>query len=149
MSVSFRPMTLQDIEAVFCIEQQAYPFPWSKRIFEQSVSSNKYCVVMEQEKEILGYAIVSYVVGEAELLNICITPSHQAKGYGHTLLNHIIESATNSGNSDMYLEVRASNVSAIHVYEKAGFHEIGHRKGYYPADSGREDAILMALPLSL
>jgi ribosomal-protein-alanine N-acetyltransferase len=43
----------------------------------------------------------------------------------------------------MLLEVRASNVAARGLYCNAGFCEISLRRGYYPADNGREDAIVM------
>ena len=147
MSVSFRAMTLADVEAVFAIERLAYPFPWAKSIFEQAVASNKNAVVMEVDGLLAGYAIVSYVVGEAELLNICVSPNFQQRGLGQQLLAHLIKQATQSGNTDLYLEVRESNDQAIQLYQKAGFNEIGRRNRYYPTATGREDALLMALCL--
>jgi len=147
--MSFRPMLSTDLEAVYAIELAAYEFPWSKSIFEQTVISKKYAVVMEDAQRIVGYGVVSFVVGEAELLNLCIDPSLQGKGRGAELLEHLVDKAIDSGNKDMYLEVRESNLAALHIYEKSGFNEIGRRKNYYPSKAGREDAILMALPLAL
>jgi ribosomal-protein-alanine N-acetyltransferase len=140
-------MTLADVTPVLVIEQQGYDFPWSQNLFEQAIKSTKYCVVALEGEQIVGYAILSYVVGEAELLNICIEPSLQGKGYAKELLNHLIEHAANKDNQEMYLEVRVTNEAAIHIYEQAGFNEIGRRKNYYPTKAGKEDAILMALPL--
>jgi ribosomal-protein-alanine N-acetyltransferase len=40
---------------------------------------------------------------------------------------------------DFFLEVRPSNQSAISLYKKFGFFEVGRRKKYY----GDEDAIMM------
>jgi len=48
----------------------------------------------------------------------------------------------------VFLEVRPSNPAAIALYEAEGFNEIGRRPRYYPAASGREDAIVMALELA-
>lgn len=145
--MKIRDMQQQDLPAVYEIETQSYEHPWSHSLLSKAQLSNKYTVVLEIQQKIIGYAIVSYIVGEAELLNICIHPNSQGKGLATLLLNHIIEHAKNSGNSDMYLEVRASNHAAITLYQHAGFNEIGVRKGYYPDKEGREDAILMALPL--
>jgi len=147
--MSFRPMLSTDLDAVYAIELAAYEFPWSRSIFEKTVTSNKYAVVMEDAQRIVGYGVVSFVVGEAELLNLCIDPSLQGKGRGADLLEHLVDKAIDSGNKDMYLEVRESNLAALHIYEKCGFNEIGRRKNYYPSKAGREDAILMALPLAL
>ena len=48
----------------------------------------------------------------------------------------------------MLLEVRVSNVSALRLYQRYGFVEIGRRKNYYPVDlTTREDAIVMQLSL--
>jgi len=145
--IIIREMNLQDVSAVFSVEQAGYEFPWSKSLFEQAVQSTKFCTVIELDSEIVGYAIVSFVVGEAELLNICILPSMQGKGLARQLLDFSIEEATNKDNHEMYLEVRVSNSPAVHLYETMGFIEIGRRKNYYPTKQGREDAILMAMPL--
>ncbi|MGR6870945.1 ribosomal protein S18-alanine N-acetyltransferase [Pseudomonas sp. HK3] len=145
--IAFRPMSLDDIEAVLNIEQQGYDFPWSHNLFEQAIKSTKYCAVAEYENRIIGYGILSYVVGEAELLNICVDPSAQGKGFAKLLLQHLVDDAAHKDNHEMYLEVRVSNAPALHIYEQAGFNEIGRRKNYYPTTAGKEDAILMALPL--
>ena len=142
-----RTMELADVSAVFAVEQAGYDFPWSKTLFEQAVKSTKYCAVLEVNNEIVGYGIVSYVVGEAELLNICIHPNHQGKGLAGTLMDHLIDHAATKENHEMFLEVRESNTFARHLYEKLGFNEIGRRKNYYPGKNGREDALLMALVL--
>jgi ribosomal-protein-alanine N-acetyltransferase len=144
---SIRNMTVQDIDSIFEIEKQAYPFPWSKSLFEQAVQSTKYCVVLVLDNKIVGYGIISFVVGEAELLNLCIAPALQGKGLANKLLTHLLEHAANRDNHEMFLEVRVSNAAAIHLYDKIGFNEIGRRKNYYPTVGGKEDAILMAAPL--
>ncbi|WP_396587582.1 ribosomal protein S18-alanine N-acetyltransferase [Bermanella sp. R86510] len=142
-----REMVLQDLDQVVLIEHEAYEFPWSRSLFEQAIHSTKYCLVLEQNQNIQGYGIVSYVVGEAELLNICIASGARGQGHAQTLLEHLVEHAQQHDNHEMFLEVRPSNQAAIHIYEKQGFHEIGRRKNYYPTKSGYEDALLMALPL--
>ena len=149
MSISFRAMTLADVDAVYDIELAAYPFPWAKSIFEKAVSSTKYTVVVEDKGVICGYGVVSYIVGEAELLNICVSPTAQGRGIGKQLLSHLVKQAAQSGNTDMYLEVREGNDPAIQLYTALGFNEVGRRPNYYPSSSGREDALLMALPLNL
>ena len=47
----------------------------------------------------------------------------------------------------MFLEVRPSNLIAYKLYETLGFNEVGIRENYYPAFTGREDALVLAIEL--
>ncbi|MBG6248148.1 MULTISPECIES: GNAT family N-acetyltransferase [Symbiopectobacterium] len=61
------------------------------------------------------------------------------------LLEQLIETLEARGITTLWLEVRASN--AIALYEQLRFNEVSLRRNYYPADNGREDAVIMELPL--
>ncbi|MGZ8241092.1 MAG: ribosomal protein S18-alanine N-acetyltransferase, partial [Methylobacter sp.] len=78
------------------------------------------------------------------ILNICVDPAEQKQGIGRKMLENLIEVARGRAET-IFLEVRPSNPVAIALYKKIGFNEIGIRKGYYPAENGREDAIMLAL----
>jgi ribosomal-protein-alanine N-acetyltransferase len=47
----------------------------------------------------------------------------------------------------LLLEVRPTNEPALRLYQRYGFERIGVRPGYYPALGGREDAVVMRVPL--
>lgn len=51
--------------------------------------------------------------------------------------------ARQAGAATLLLEVRPSNVKAVELYRHFGFAQICVRRGYYPADGGREDALVM------
>ena len=129
------------------IEQRAYEFHWSEGIFRDCLRVGYGCWVMELDGGIAGYGILSLVVGEAHLLNVCIAPEWQRQGYGRLLLEHFIQLAKERGASQMLLEVRPSNQAAIRLYHQRGFNEVGVRKAYYPGGKGREDALIMGLTL--
>ena len=59
----------------------------------------------------------------------------------------MLKIAENCHAANMFLEVRASNASALALYENLGFNEMAVRRNYYPSAIGREDAILMGLSL--
>ncbi|HEY0268434.1 MAG TPA: GNAT family N-acetyltransferase, partial [Methyloradius sp.] len=63
------------------------------------------------------------------------------------LMMHMINIARQRNALNMFLEVRPSNQSAIGLYESIGFNEMAIRRNYYPAQNGREDAVLMGLAL--
>ena len=59
------------------------------------------------------------------------------------MLNHLLKLARAAQVEAVFLEVRASNHPALHLYQSSGFVEIGIRKGYYPIGKEREDALIL------
>lgn len=142
-----RRMTGRDLLSVLDIETQNYEFPWSEGVFKDCFKAGYSCWVCEEIDRVLGYSIVSIAVGEAHILNISVAPEEQGQGIGRKMLTHLIDVARSHKTETVFLEVRPSNTGAIALYEKMGFNEIGIRKGYYPAQNGREDALMLALEL--
>jgi [ribosomal protein S18]-alanine N-acetyltransferase len=142
-----RPMTASDLDAIMAIESVNFPFPWTDGNFKDSMNSGYMCLVMEQGKQLIGYAVLMMVLDEAHLLNISVAQSHQGQGWGRYLLVQMMEMGREKGGLNMFLEVRPSNHSALGLYESMGFNEMGIRPGYYPAHNGREDAVLMGMAL--
>lgn len=142
-----RRMTADDLPSVLAIEAQNYGYPWSKGIFKDCFKAGYNCWVCEEMDRVLGYSIVSVAVGEAHILNISVDPAEQGQGIGRKMLENLIEVARNKKAEAVYLEVRPSNIGALALYQNMGFNEIGVRKGYYPTETGREDALMLALQL--
>ena len=142
-----RPMKVDDLDAIMQIEPINFPYPWSRGNFSDSLNSGYSCWVLEEGQQIIGYAVLMMVLDEAHLLNISIVKSHQGKGLGRSLLQHMMQIGRNHGGLNMFLEVRPSNTSAISLYESIGFNEMAIRRNYYPAANGREDAVLMGAAL--
>ena len=143
----FRPMQIDDLDAIMKIEPQIYPHPWTRGNFSDSISSGYSASVLLHDDKIIGYALLMMVLDEAHLLNLSIVNAYQKQGLGRYLLEHMLEIAKNHHATNMFLEVRPSNISAIALYENIGFNEMAIRRNYYPAANGREDAVLMGLAL--
>jgi ribosomal-protein-alanine N-acetyltransferase len=143
-----RDMTEADLEAVLGIECEVHAHPWTRGNFSDALRSKYQCKVYESETEgMLGYAVMLLAVDEAELLDIGIAARHQRHGWGRKLLEKMLVLARRHEMRRMVLEVRASNLAAIGLYQSMGFTDIGLRRDYYPAENGREDAILMGREL--
>jgi len=140
-------MTEDDLDEIMCIEPHIYSHPWSRGNFVDSLRSGYASWVLLSEDEIIGYSLMMMVLDEAHLLNLSVAKPYQKRGLGRLLLEHIITVAKRHGAANMFLEVRPSNISAIALYENIGFNEMAIRRGYYPAQQGREDAVLMGLAL--
>ncbi len=144
---SLRPMRLDDVDEVARIEAAAYAFPWTPGIFRDCLRAGYGCWVLAHAAEVVGYGVLSVAAGEAHVLNVCVAPSEQGRGYGARMMRRLIDLARWHQAQRIFLEVRPSNPRAIGLYQSLGFNEIGRRPNYYPAHVGREDAIVMAMEL--
>lgn len=140
---TFRPMDVIDLQAVLAIEQEAYAFPWTLGNFRDCLESGYSCWVMEVGGELVGYSILMAAVGEGHILNCCVRPSWQGRGLGRQIMQRMLNSAPDYGVECLFLEVRPSNLRAMALYQRLGFEAVGLRRHYYPAEQGREDALVM------
>ena len=140
-------MTLADLDEVAAIELEAYPFPWTRVNFVDSLDSGYTGLCLRDTQGcLLAYSMLMPVIDEVHLLNLCVAPAKQRQGLGTAMLTASICAARVSGFASMLLEVRPSNLPAIGLYERFGFSVIGRRKNYYPAPGGsREEALVMRL----
>jgi len=138
--ILIRPMRATDVAEVVAIERSAYQFPWSEGIFRDCLRVGYLCRVITVNRQVTGYGVMSFGAGEAHILNLCIAEEYRCRGVGKRMLASLIERATAAGMGEAFLEVRPSNTVAIRLYLSAGFEQVGMRRGYYQAVSGREDA---------
>ena len=145
--MSFRvvPMTAAHLPQVAALEKICFPAdPWSEELFRAALESPHAVLLLAEGKDgtVLGYAVLSAVLDEGNLDNIAVSPQCRRQGVANALLSAL----TNIGRTSLsvlFLEVRASNLPAIALYEKHSFALVGRRKNYY--ESPREDALLMTL----
>jgi len=140
-------MREQDLAEVMAIEAAIYTHPWSRGNFADSLVAGYECRTWRLDGDLLGYFVLMVAAGEAHLLNLSIAPAHQRRGHGTTLLREASVIARARGARAIFLEVRPSNRGAQALYTRFGFRKIGTRRGYYPAHAGREDALVLTLPL--
>jgi ribosomal-protein-alanine N-acetyltransferase len=141
-------MALGDLPAVAGVERASYPFPWSEGIFRDCLRVGYLCRVADLDREIVAYGVLAMGAGEAHLLNLCVSERLRGRGVGRQMLLLLIERARQGGTEAVFLEVRPSNPHAIALYQSVGFVQIGLRPGYYQAEGGREDALVLKLDLT-
>lgn len=142
-TVSYRKMTVEDVDAVYEIEKLSFTLPWTKDAFfnEMNINEHAYYVIAETEEGIVGYCGMWLVLDEAHVTNIAIHPDQRGKKLGGGLMEAAIETAKAQGAVLMTLEARVSNTVAQNLYRKLGFKNGGIRKRYYT--DNYEDAIVM------
>lgn len=143
----YRTMTSDDLPAIVAIESAVHAYPWKHGHFADALKAGNATLVLEADREVIGYAIIMIVLDEANLLNISIAKRYQRQGFGRQLLQQVVALSQSKQCKDLFLEVRESNLPAIALYESMGFNEMSIRRNYYPAQDGREDAVLMGLAI--
>jgi [ribosomal protein S18]-alanine N-acetyltransferase len=144
---ALRRMRSEDVERVMVIEVGAYPFPWTDGIFRDCIRVGYDCWVLELEGAVVGHAVLAIAAGEAHLLNLTVEAGRQGLGLGRFLLRQIVERARARAVEVLFLEVRPSNLAALHLYRSEGFAHVGTRPRYYPGEQDREDAWVFSLRL--
>lgn len=140
-------LTTTDLIRAYEIETRAHAFPWSEKTFATNQGERYLNFRLMAGEVMAAFAITQVVLDEATLFNIAVDPDWQRQGLGRQLLEHLIVELEKRDVLTLWLEVRASNHAAIALYESLGFNEATIRRNYYPTASGREDAIIMALPI--
>lgn len=137
-----RQMEARDVSAVHKIEEECFSLPWSEHALHDAISNkDALFLVMEENREIIGYIGMYMVIDEADITNIAISKGRRRQGYGQQLLNHAIMCMEQREIFNITLEVRKSNAGAIALYEQNGFLTEGIRKNFY--DFPKEDACIM------
>lgn len=96
----------------------------------------------------VGFALSRVILDEAELLLLGVRPEFRGRNFGTALLERTMLVAATMGAGRLHLEVRQGN-GAYQLYTRAGFAEIGRRRGYYRGADGRSfDAITLSLRLA-
>jgi len=145
--MSLRTLLADDATALWELECLDNPFPWSLRQFEESFGSDHFGWGAERAGRLQGFALLSQILDEATLLNIVVHPELRRQGLGRNLLLTALAGLSLRGAARCFLEVRVSNARAIALYRSLGFRVDGKRRDYYPAATGREDALLMSRDL--
>ncbi|MEK8053520.1 ribosomal protein S18-alanine N-acetyltransferase [Ideonella sp. DXS22W] len=143
-----RAMQVMDLDRVMAVEASAYSHPWTRGNFIDSLAAGYDAELrLGEGQALIGYCVAMRGVGETHLLNITVAPVWQRRGHARALLARLVAQCRARADEALWLEVRQSNAPARALYAALGFDEVGLRRGYYPADRGREDAVVMRLGL--
>jgi [ribosomal protein S18]-alanine N-acetyltransferase len=92
-----------------------------------------------------GMLLARVAADEGEVLTLAVAPVARRQGVATGLLRAAKEEIAARGGRAVFLEVAAGNVSALALYRRQGFFEVGRRRHYY-ADA--TDALVLRVNLS-
>ena len=114
------------------LEKQCFSAPWSeKSLVSELKSALALWIVAIDGDTVVGYVGSQSVLGEADMMNLAVLPDYRRQGIGKKLVLTLIDELQKKSIHSLTLEVRVSNVSALALYNKLGFFEVGIRPNYY------------------
>lgn len=142
-----RALESHDIESVLAM-QAACPeiAQWTVWDYDRVAKGEMAGWVAEENSEITGFLVGRRVASDLEILNFAVRADRRRRGVGAGLLRAALDWAQSFQAAHAILEVRASNLAALHFYERHRFQVVGRRARYYTAPI--EDALLLTATLS-
>ena len=136
------PMNETHVSAVAELEKLCFSAPWSERSIASELQ-NEYSLWLVEERDGVAVAYVGSqsCPPEADVMNVAVAPAFRRQGIGEGLMVALMDALRDKGMESLTLEVRASNSSAIALYDRLGFTEVGRRPNYYTDPV--EDALIM------
>src|SRR5437867_3278075 len=144
--IVLRKATTADLPEVAALERACYGDPWPATAFASLPHNDQVFFAVarndgRREGRLVGYVVAWYVMDEGELANLAVATDDRRQGVGRALLDAMLSDAASRGTSQVFLEVRESNVAARQLYAGREFEEIGRRKRYYRSPT--EDALIL------
>lgn len=135
-------MTSAHVPQVAQLEGICFQDPWSERSIASELENplSLWLVAMEEDR-LLGYVGSQTVLDETDMMNVAVDPAARRQGVARALIQELTAQLKQRGSRKLSLEVRASNLGAIRLYESLGFVRLGCRPGYYR--NPREDAWIL------
>ena len=140
--INYVKMNEAHVDQIAELEKVCFSDPWSvKSIAYELTKPLSSWFVAEEEGRVIGYIGSQAVMDEADIMNVAVDPAYRRMGVAQGLIDTLIEELKRKDVVCLFLEVRASNESAINLYDKNGFLQVGRRKNYY--HNPKEDALIL------
>ena len=140
--IVYRKMVAEDVSQIAKLEAICFSHPWRENAVAGELTNPlSLWLVAEEDGMIIGYVGSQSVLGEADMMNVAVLPAYRNQGIGRRLIEDLVAALNRNGVHCLTLEVRVSNISAVHLYQNLGFLQVGRRPNYYSAP--KEDALIL------
>lgn len=140
--ISYERMTKNHVWQVSDLEKACFQTPWSENAIASEVDNPlSLWIVAVEDGKVLGYVGSQSVLGEADMMNLAVDKSCRRQGIARQLISELVNQLNKQDVFKLTLEVRASNESAIFLYQRLGFMQVGCRPNYY--SNPKEDALIL------
>ena len=130
--MTLEKMTAEHLDDVAGLEVMCFSEPWTKALISGSLARRDFCgLVLKEKEKTVGYICGTCLFETGEVARIAVAPFCRRKGFGELLLGEFCSLCKSLGAEQVFLEVRASNVPAVALYEKLAFEKTRVRERYY------------------
>ncbi len=144
--LELKPIAPENLSAVMELDRTCFDGLWTLEAYQREIESSNSDLLglfSSFPLKLLGLGCFWSILDEAHITILAVYPEYHRQGLGQALLYSLLQTATARGLERATLEVRASNKTALSLYEKFGFKTAGRRRRYYK-DNG-EDALILWL----
>ena len=139
-------MEREHLSGVAELERLCFSSPWSEQALELLLRQDEAIgFVAVQNGAVLAYGGMLMTPFDAQITNVAVHPDARRRGLGRQIFAALLKEASARALESLTLEVRASNLPAIALYESMGLVCLGKRKRFYTAPI--EDALVMGIQL--
>jgi ribosomal-protein-alanine N-acetyltransferase len=131
----------RDAAALAGMHAASFQRGWSEEEFHRLLAERN--IVAHRAaigRTLIGFIMSRLIAGEAEILSVAIAPAWRGRGFARPLLDLHLRRLAGLGARNVFLEVDEHNAPARRLYQRARFHQVGRRHGYY--DSGATAVVL-------
>ena len=144
--ITVERMKPEHVSRIAALEKECFSLPWSENSIASELDNRlSLWLVAVDGETFLGYVGSQTVIDESDVMNLAVHPDYRRQGIAEKLMEALEKGLRERESKSLTLEVRASNVSAIALYEKLGFQQVGLRKNYYR--NPKEDALILCKTL--
>ncbi|MFN6460639.1 MAG: ribosomal protein S18-alanine N-acetyltransferase [Nostoc sp. DedVER02] len=147
LDLEIKLLTPDNLSAILELDRACFGGLWTLEGYKRELDSPNSDLLglfsPSSSISLLGIGCFWSILDEAHITIVAVHPQYQRQGLGAALLYSLIKTACDRKMERATLEVRASNLAAISLYQKFGFKTAGRRRGYYQ-DNG-EDALILWL----
>lgn len=130
------PLDEADMTAVAALHLEDFQRPWSALEFQSLLSQDTVFGYVAREvgksgSGPAGFVLARLAAGEGEILTVAVARSRRRNGLGWKLMDAVLRELHAARAEALFLEVDETNVPALALYRRLGFHQVGKRPGYY------------------
>jgi [ribosomal protein S18]-alanine N-acetyltransferase len=156
-SLHLAPLRADQVDQALTLDRLCFDNLWSADAYGREIDSDRSDLLLLSETipgptpigpTPIGLGCLWAILNEGHITLLGIHPDYRGQGLGGWLLVQLLRSALARSLDSVTLEVRASNDSALRLYNRFGFQQVGRRRAYYQVTDAsgqdhREDALIL------